>query len=253
MVRILCVRNGGLPGGGSRDPHEDVMQSRLHKREAGDARIGYQGLKHTLRVGAPREPQFLHLAEVADLIDTRKLDASQTAMYGDLDRVFTILVLNRGESAIEDFPAAEDHADVVAHGLGGVHVMCAENDGDAVPPEVEDGGADGFGAYRVEAAERLVKNEQPGLRNHSRDELNFLAQAFAQGHHLGGRAAGKAEAVEPARDFGFSTPPGAKLAVEFEQSLYGHLLVKAAFLGQVADRIGAGLRGAIAEEPDFTA
>src|ERR1019366_4123995 len=47
--------------------------------------------------------------------------------------------------------------------------------------------------------------------------------------------------------------PGAKLAVEFEQRLDGHFLVKAALFGKISDEVRAGFGPAISEEADLAA
>ena len=44
------------------------------------------------------------------------------------------------ERAVQDFLSAEDHANVVAHVLGHLHVVRAQDDGDAAAAQIENGG-----------------------------------------------------------------------------------------------------------------
>ncbi len=168
------------------------------------------------------------------------------------DGVVAELLLDGFEGAVEDFAAAEDHEDGIAHALGGAHIVSAEDDGGAAAAEVEDGGADGFGADRIEAGERLVEDEEARLGNDGGDELNLLAHALAEGLQALGGAMAEIEALQPGINFGGDAAAAAELAVEFEERADGHAAVEAALLGEVADGAGAG-SGRIAEDVDGAA
>ena len=158
--------------------------------EAGHASLRYQGAQNLLRVRAAREPQFLHLSQVADPVDSgQMLHGREAAAGGDPYGVLAVPILNGAEGAVQHLPAAEDHEDVVAQGFRQVHIVGAEDDRNAAAAEIENGGADGVRAHRVEAAEGFVQDEQLRFGDHGGDELNFLAHALAERFDLIGGAA----------------------------------------------------------------
>src|ERR1035437_62357 len=254
MVRILCIRMVGLLGRGAGNAHEDVVQGRLGEGEAGHASLRHQGAENLLRVRAARQPQFLHLSQVADLADAGKvLHGREAAAGGDPYGVLAVPILDGTEGAVQHLPAAEDHEDVVAQGFRQVHVVSAEDDRNAMPAEIQDGGADGLRAHGVETAEGFIQQEKLRFGDDGGDELDLLAHAPAERLDLIGGAVGQVQPLEPACDFGLDAAAGAQLPVEFEQRLDGHSLVKAALFGKISDEVRAGFRPAISEEADFAA
>src|SRR5271157_4250811 len=254
MVRTLCVRMVRLLGRGAGNAHEDVVQGGLHEGETGHARLRHQSAQNLLRIGAARQPQFLHLSQVADLFDSGKLLHRRDAAGGcNPYGVLAVPVLNGAEGAVQHLPAAEDHEDVVAHGFRKLHVVGAEDDRDAAPAEIQNGGADGVRAHRVETAEGFVQDEEFRFGDYGGDELNLLAHALAERFHLVGGAAGQVQPREPLRDFGFDAAAGTQLPVEFQQCLDRHFLVKAALFGKVSDKVRAGFRPALSEKADVPA
>src|ERR1019366_458515 len=79
------------------------------------------------------------------------------------------------------------------------------------------------------------------------------ALPISQRFDLIGGPACQAQSLQPARDFRFDTASGTQLAVELQQCLDGHLLVKAALFGKISDEVRAGLRPAISEKTDLPA
>src|SRR3954470_21732384 len=76
--------------------------------------------------------------------------------------------------AVEHLLAARDDADGVAHPLGVLHHVRAEDDGLAAPLQVHDGVLQRLCVDRIEPAERLVENDEFGVVNQRRDELHLL-------------------------------------------------------------------------------
>src|ERR1035441_1219341 len=104
---------------GTGDAYENVVQGRFGDGETGDARALHQGAQHLVRIAAERHAQLLHLAEIAHRLHAGQISQhGQSSLDGHANGVVGVLVLNGSQGAIQDLPAAEDHADVIAQDLG---------------------------------------------------------------------------------------------------------------------------------------
>src|SRR5437763_4655331 len=87
---------------------------------------------------------------------------------------------NRRHFAIEHFFAARDDAHRVAHSLGVLHHMRAEDDRLAAPLELDHRAFQCLRVDRIETAERLVENDEIRIMDERRDELHLLLHAAGQ-------------------------------------------------------------------------
>ena len=165
------------------------------------------------------------------------------AAEGDRDVAAAVLGLEVGDRAVEHLVAVRDDADRVAEALGVFHQVRAEDDRAPLAPEVDDRVLERLGVHRVEAAERLVEDDEIGLVEEGADELNLLLHAARE--LLDARvapvlvAAGEREAGEPLVDalLGVARAHAFELGEEFQHASHLHLLVESALLGEIADAI----------------
>src|SRR5581483_980281 len=165
---------------GPRDADEDFLQRRPGQLEVPHRPAAHQRGQDALRVGARRQPQLLQLAEVGDALHPRQPLQAGAALQPDADGVAAVLVLDRLQGAVEDLLAAVDHEDEVAHLLGHAHVMGREDDGGPAFAQIQYGFAEHLGVDRVQAAERLVEDDQLRPGDDGGDELDLLRHALRQ-------------------------------------------------------------------------
>jgi len=136
-----------------------------------------------------------------------------------------------------DDPAAVDDHDVLAHVLHQVELVAREDDADAGRRALAKDRRHRLDAERVEAAERLVENEQLRIVDQGRPELDALLVAVRQGLELGAGAVGEPEPVEPARRRGLRLGRRQAMLLGEVAQLVGdlHPRVQAALLGHVAE------------------
>src|ERR1019366_4778777 len=246
MLFLLRRRTG--------DAYENVVQGRLGDGETGDPRAFHQGAQHVVRVAAERHAQLLHLAQIAHRLHAGQIaQHGQSSVHGHANGVVGVLVLNGSQGAIQDLPAAEDHADVIAQGFRDRHIVGAEDDGGAATPQIEYGGAERIGAHRIEPGEGFVEDQQFRLGDDGGDGMHALAHTFAQGIDAAHGAVRQIEAGEPGGDLPAHLAAAAELTEELQQGADLHLAVKAALLGEVADQVIARAGHLVAEHADLSA
>src|ERR1017187_9907156 len=239
---------------GSGDAHENVVQGRLGDRETGHARALHQGAQHLVRVAPERHAQLLDLAEIAHFFHAGQMvQHRQSPAHRHANGVVGVRVLNRGQCAIQDLLATEDHADVVAHGFRHRHIVGAEDDGGARAPQIEDGLAQHIGTDRIEPGEGFVENQQFGFGDHGGDELHALRHAFAQRIDAAAGAMRQVKPGKPGSDLPVDFASAAEFAEELQQGADLHLAVESALLGEVSDQVIARGGHLVAQHADLPA
>ena len=90
------------------------------------------------------------------------------------------LAANVVESAVEHDPAVVDQHDAVAQLLDQVHLVGAQDDGHALLALFAQQVLDHLCVDGVEAAERLIHDQQFGMMKQGGDDLGLLLHALAQ-------------------------------------------------------------------------
>ena len=159
-----------------------------------------------------------------------------------LDAVAGIAALDLAHAAGEDEMAAGDEGDGVADLFNLIHAVGGEEDGLALLAEIDEGVHEERGVDGIESAEGLVHDDEVGFVEQGSDELNLLLHALGELFGLFGDGFGDLHALAP--DVGALAGgvgvEAVQLAEEDELIHDLHLLVEAAFLGQVADACEAG-------------
>src|SRR5688572_1110901 len=165
--------------------------------------------------------------------------------------------LHLGDGAIQYFLTARDDADRVAETLGVVHEMRTEDHRLPTLPQLDDDVLQRLRIDGIEAAERLIEDDEIGIVNQRRDELDLLLHAARQLIHF--RVAPilvgcpEAEADEPLVDaaIGVRLRHPLELREKTEHATHLHLSVQAALLGEVTHPVGdARLRVRLTEDAD---
>ena len=115
--------------------------------------------------------------------------------------------------------------------------MCREDDGRSLLLEAEDLLTDHLCVDRVEARERLVKDEELWLVDHGGDELDLLGHTLREFLHLLVPPALDAESDEPFLEFVLSLAIAHSLELREVHGLltYLHLAVETTLLRQISD------------------
>jgi len=139
---------------------------------------------------------------------------------------------------------ASVHQDqLLAELLGLLHDVGREHDGGPFTVELEDGVAEAVPVDGVKPGKRLIEDEQLGLMDHGGDELELLRHALREGLDPLMLPVGEVESFEPPVDDGIQRACvlALDLAEEVQQLENAHLLVEAAFLGEVTENRLEGL------------
>ena len=167
MVRTLRMRpppGASSSARGPGDADEDVVQRRPGDLEVLDARPRHQRRQQRLRV--PAQPHLLQLPVVVDRWSPPAARRSIAAPPSTRTRTVSAAVgrLDLVERPVEHLLPLEDHEDAVAHPLGHVHVVRAEDEWSCPARRTSSTASlQHFGVDRVEAGERLVEDQQVGL------------------------------------------------------------------------------------------
>src|SRR5262245_48200492 len=111
------------------DAHEYLLKGGLRLLEMPHRPPTHQLYEDPLRVGILVQPEFLQVAEVRDLRDSRQVVEVPRTLDANAQGVASVSVLDVLESSVEDLSTLVDHEDEVAHLFGDVHVVCRENYG----------------------------------------------------------------------------------------------------------------------------
>ena len=146
-----------------------------------------------------------------------------------------------------------DKGDVVAQLLGRGHVVGGEDDGGALRFKAQDFALEDVGIDGVEAAERLVEDEQLRLVQHGDDELHLLLHAFGELLDRAVPPVTDFQAVEPLVqpfDCGSLVEPLELCQID-SLLTHSHLFIQSPLFGHVANlhHIGIGHGVAVEGQP----
>src|SRR5512140_412578 len=253
-----------LDAGRAHRVEEDAMQRWLHQLEALDVRACiHQPAKQKLRARTGGELELHGAMRVVERPHERTI--SEDFVHGrgpilpepERDVLSPVLGLDGRDRAIEHLLAGGDDAEGIAEALRVLHEMGAENDGASLLAKIDDRVLERLRVHRIEAAERLVENDQLGLVEQRTDELDLLLHAARE--LLDARIApvlpiaGQREATEPHLDafVRIAHADAFELGEELEHAPHLHLLVETTLLRQIADAIAVAAADArVAEDGD---
>ena len=157
---------------------------------------------------------------------------------------------NVPDGATDDDPATIDDRDRFAHRLDGVHLVGREDERPALVTKLEEGLAEEGDVDRIEAGERLVHQQDLGVVEDRRDELDLLLIALGQLLRPAIAELRDAQAGQPverltARSIRWQAVQRGEVG---ELVDHRHPRVKAALLGQVTPR-RAGQLAAVGPVP----
>ena len=165
------------------------------------------------------------------------------------DRARIVLAPDRGQRIVQHLLAAVHHHHVIAQLLGVRHHVRGEENRRAALVLLVDERAERPGADRIQAAERLVEDQQIRLVDDGGQKLHLLLHALRELLAALPLAVAEADAFEAApdaaRQIGFAD--ALEPAQVGEERADAHLPVDAALLGQVADPVLGVERGRVAE------
>src|SRR2546426_6252404 len=228
---------------GTDQVHENLVERRARQLEAREACTGAdERPQDLLGVRTKRELQLGLLTEILDLrhqapVGEDLLRAPLTAVERD-DHVLTaVCALHLGERAVDEFLPPRDDAKPVAELLGVFHDVRREQHGLARAAVLHDRVSQHLRIDGIKPGERLVENDEIGIVQNCRDELNLLLHTLRQIGDLPHPPGGEAHAVETracllARD----TPRHTLRFREKDQYIeHTHLRVEPALLVEVPD------------------
>ena len=113
-------------------------------------------------------------------LDGGVVEETGVAVEDDVDAVARVAAFDLAHASGEDEVAAIDEGDGVAELFDLVHAVGGEEDGSTLIAEVNEGVLEKRGVDRVEAAERLVHDDELGIVQQCGDELNLLLHALGE-------------------------------------------------------------------------
>jgi hypothetical protein len=169
-----------------------------------------------------------------------------------LDPVARVMRFDIAHGAGEDEVSIVDERDGVAELFDLVHAMGREKDGAALAAEVDEGVLQNDGVDGIESAEGLVHDDEFGLMQQGRDELDLLLHSLGELFSLFADGVGDPEALAPVVGAlaGGGRAETVELPQEDELVHHLHLLIETALLGQVADAMEVLAGEGLAEETD---
>src|SRR5260370_27056022 len=204
IAQILRIGPRLGPGRlGAHEVDKDLQQRGLAQLEAGQARPrGDELLQDVLRVGAGGELDLGVLTVVVDLahksfVAKHLRGTAGAAVEPDDEMVSASCPLDVAECAVHEFPAARDDAQLLAQLFGLLHDVGREEDGGAVPAQLEHRVLHHLDVDAVEPRKRLVQDHECRLVEDSRDELPLLLHPFRQLLHSPPAPRGHPEALDP--------------------------------------------------------
>src|ERR1700678_2666379 len=229
---------------------EDLFEGRLHDLEAGDASLGDGVRQKLLGIGSIAQLDLGATAVVLCRLDKSMIEEGGVAFEVERNAIGGIAGFNLAHRAGENEMAIVDEADVVAELFDLIHAMGGEEDGAALVAEIDQSVHEEDRVDGIETAKGLVHDDQCGLVEKRRNELDLLLHAL--GKFLGLLERSFCDLHFFAPDVcaltGGSGVETVKLAEEDQLVHDLHLLVEAALLGQVAHAGKAGARKGLAEE-----
>src|SRR5215216_2564967 len=160
---------------------EDLLERGLAARQRDHRLVGQRGEQRT-DAARHLEPQRVR-ARLGHLDAGQTRQGRHVAVEGDLDRLGA-QVAKVGEFAlVDELPLAQD-ADPVADRLDLAQDVRGKKHGLTALLRLAHRFSEGHLHQRVEAARRLVENEQVGTAGKGRDQLHLLAVAMRERSHL---------------------------------------------------------------------
>ena len=205
--------------------------------------VSLHDLQHNLlRIGGGNDMQFLSLAIIVYLVDTRQTAQHRGAPFDpDADGIVSISILNRGQCSIQDLLPFVNHENEIAHSFCHAHIMRAEDHRRALRLKIDNGIPDDVGVDRVKAGEGLIQQHQSRPGDNRGDKLYLLAHPLAERFHLLVGPAGQVQTFQPLVDF----TPGMIQPFQFSEELqhlpHFHSFIETAVLRHITDQVRAGL------------
>ena len=174
-----------LLASGRPDPFdEDVLDRRVGDLEAGDVRTAIEGqAQDGFGVTAVPHREFVIVEPRAPHLDVRQgIQPGQlvVARDGDPDDTSAGLTSHLVGRAVHQQSTVVDDGDGVAELLDLLHLVGAEDDGAAPPRELQERLLQHRGVDGVQTAEWLVHEQDIGVVEDARDELDLLLVALAE-------------------------------------------------------------------------
>src|SRR5215469_12253579 len=197
----------------------------------------------------------LNLGETGVVARVGDIAAAKKAVVAGKDSLNVIVRVARfdlAHGAGENKLALVDECDGVAEFFDLVHAVRGEENCAALCAKLDERTHQQLSIHGVEAAKRLVHDDEFGLMQQCSDELDVLLHALRELFSLLVDRFSDLQALTPvARALArVSLVEPVKLAEEGELIEHLHLLVEAAFLGQIADAIEQRSREGLTEEAD---
>src|SRR5690606_37700745 len=241
--RVTPALVGELVSGARYDLDEYVLEPRPRELDAG-RRNELDDAAHRVRGRGPfAQPDRVASFRGLDLLDHRqrreRTDVGIRVERIEQDRARVEAALNRRDRIVEHLPPAMNHHDVLAELLGLMHDVRREEHGG---PSLVLGAHERFElphADGIEAAERLVEDDEIGLVEGRRDELSLLQHPLRKLLAALALDAFESDALEPAAHALRKTCPAHPFQTRdvTEEFADAHLPVDTALLRQVADPV----------------
>ncbi len=176
----LCTASGSRPE--ADDLYEDILECRPPQFDC-RRRNGVDQIAHDPGdIGALRQTDLVALVNRLDPLDPwdapQRLDIGRGIERLEPDGARVVALPDVCKRVVEHLFAPVDHDQVIADLLGMHHDVGGEDDRCSLPVLLGDEIAQWTHVDGVEAAERLIENEELGLVNHGGDELQLLLHAL---------------------------------------------------------------------------
>ena len=211
------------------------------------------------RLRRRRHHQLPGVAVLLDALDARyrreRPDVRRRVQRLEQDAARREPRLDVAQGVVEHLHALVDHHDVVAQLLGVDHHVRREEDRGAARVLFEHQVAQQPLVHRVEAAERLVEDDERRAVDDRREELHLLLHALRELFAALVRDAAEVDPVEPLLDARLEIQPVVALEARHvgEELADAHALVEAALLRQVADLVLGLHRRSMPEHGELSA